>query len=120
MTIHGHKNQLLCGQLFVLDNACFYDLITIKPDTQYSHCMLDWLPQQLSLGTNRSTIWLPRRREEYNIILPFAPVYHVQEREVWHECELASLYYTSTFKAEWNPFPDRRNVAVNDSEKLMA
>ena len=42
--------------------------------------------------------WLPRRREVYNCILPFSPVYRVQGREVRQECECVSLYYTSTFK----------------------
>ena len=37
---------------------------------------------------------------------------------MWHECELVSLYYTSTFNVKWNPFPDRRNVALNDSGKI--
>ena len=65
------------------------------------------------------TIWLLRMREEYNFILLFSPVYRVRGREVWHKCELVSLYYTATFKVEWNPFPDRRNVAVNDCGKIV-
>ena len=73
----------------------------------------------MSYVNSLKTIWLPRRREECNFILLFSPVYHVQGREVWHECELVSLYYTSTLKVEWNPFPDRRNVAINDSGKIV-
>ena len=30
-----------------------------------------------------------------------------------------SLYYTSTLMVEWNPFPDMRNVAVSDSDKIV-
>ena len=73
----------------------------------------------MSYVNSLETIWLPRRREEYHFILLFFPVYRVQGREVWHECELVSLYYTSTLKVEWNLFPDRRNVAVNDSGRIV-
>ena len=73
----------------------------------------------MSYVNSLETIWLPRRREEYNFIVLFSPVYRVQGREVQHECERVSLYYTSTFKVEWNPFPDRRNIAVNDSGKIV-
>ena len=72
----------------------------------------------MSYPNSLTTIWLPRRRKGYNCILPFSSVYCVQGREVWHECELVSLYYTSTFNVKWNPFPDRRNVALNDSGKI--
>ena len=73
----------------------------------------------MSYVNSLETIWLPRRREEYNFIVLFSPVYRVQGREVQHECERVSLYYTSTFKVERNPFPDRRNIAVNDSGKIV-
>ena len=36
----------------------------------------------MSYVNSLETIWLPRRREEYNIILLFSPVYRVQGREV--------------------------------------
>ena len=73
----------------------------------------------MSYVNSLTTIWLLRRREEYNFILLLSPVYCVQGREVWHECELASLYYTPMFKVEWNSFPDRRNLDINDYGKIV-
>ena len=61
-------------------------------------CVMEVRMWDMSYVNSLTTIWFPCRREGCNCVLPFSPVYRVQGREVWHECERISLYYTSTCK----------------------